>query len=69
MSKRKLLAQLGSLACKGKILGKGRDGKQCECLNAASLGRSEDLQTSGFWFHDDALLLLLLNLPLYQLHG
>lgn len=63
----KLLAQPGSLACKGKILGKGRQ-KTMECLNAAASGRRED---SDFWVlvSWDACLLLLLDLSLYHLHG
>lgn len=41
----KLLAQPGSLACKGKRLGKGRQ-KTMECLDAAASGKRED---SDFW--------------------
>lgn len=36
----------------GKNTGEGQRWKTMECLNAASLGRSEDTQISGLWFHE-----------------
>lgn len=39
----------------GKNTGEGQRWKTMECLNVASLGRSEDAQTCGLWFHERCL--------------
>lgn len=69
MKKRKRLAQPGSLACEGKILGKGRDGKQWSGSMWLLWEEGKPCRLLGSGLMKDALLLPLLNRPLYQLNG
>lgn len=69
MNKRKWLVQPGTLACKRKIPGKGRDGKQWSGSMWLLWEEGKTCRLLGSSVIRDALQLLLLNLPLHQLHG